>query len=231
MINFWNILFIVPIQTVLFYFAHLFNSLGIAIVILTLVIQLILIPLRLPSLKSAKKMQALKPHLDALKDKHKEDKMALMKAQSDLYKEHGISPFGGILPTLLSFPIIIALYQVLNQSLGAEGVNGGFLWLNLKKPDPYFILPLLVALFQWYLSKMMLPKENSQSASPKSSSNKKEGETSLEDSMVTMQRQMQFIFPVFSAFIVLSLPSGVGLYWLISLIFSVVQQKIINDRI
>lgn len=230
MIDFWQIFFIRPIEGSLFFLNGFLNNLGLAIIVLTLFIQIILVPLRLPSLKSAKKIQGLKPKLDELKTKHKDDKQALVKAQMDLYKTEGVSPLGGILPTLLSLPIIIALYQVLSRSLGNAVLNTQFLWLNLKKPDPLFILPILTAVLQWYLSKMMM-QTNPNIPSKKSSNTNSEKEPSLEDSMMTAQKQMQFLFPLFSAFLVLSLPSGVGLYWIISLVFAIVQQWFIERKL
>lgn len=221
MINLWQTFFIQPLEVSLIFLNGFLGNLGLAIVVLTIIIQLILVPLRMPSLKSAKKIQSLKPKLDELKEKHKEDKQALMKAQMDLYKAEGVSPLGGFLPTLLSLPIIIALYQVLSKSLGTASIGEQFLWLNLKKPDPYFILPALTAISQWFLSKMMMSQNQPAAVSPKANNT---SEPSLEDSMMAAQKQMQFLFPLFSAFLVLSLPSGVGLYWIISLVFAIVQQ-------
>lgn len=228
MFDIWNFVFIQPLSFSLSFLNGRLGNLGLAIIILTLIIQLILVPLRLPSLKSAKKMQSLKPHLDSLKEKHKEDKQALFKAQMDLYKEHNVSPWGGILPTLLSLPIVIALYQVLSRSLGQTGLETQFLWLNLRKPDPIFILPILTAILQFVSSKMMMPM--SQTTSTSANFAKDKG-PNIEDSMVMAQKQMQFLFPLFSAFLVLSLPSGVGLYWIISLVFAIVQQWWINKKL
>lgn len=224
MFNFWQVFFLNPIEFTLFFLNGLFNNLGLAIIILTIVIQILLTPLRLPALRSAKKMARLKPHLEALKEKHKEDKVALARAQMNLYKEHGISLWGGTLPTLLSIPIVIALYQVLAQSLQQKDIPLSFFWLNLSQPDPFYILPALVAVFQWFQSKQMLSEQiNLSQTKPK-----EKGKDSPEDAFVNVQKQMQFIFPLLSAFIVLGLPSGVGLYWLSSLIFSVIQQKVLN---
>lgn len=216
----WNTLVKSPIyQALIFLYGLLFNNLGLAIIALTLLIQLALSPLRITTLKTSKKMQELKPHMDGLKEKHKDDKAGLAKAQLELYQKHDISPLGGIVPTLLSIPIIIALYQVLLSSLQADnGLNTAFLWLNLAKSDPFFVLPILVAVTQWFSSRLMMPPASVSSTQ----------ESSLEESMAAMQKQMQFIFPIFSGVIVASLPSGVGLYWWVSLLFSIIQQKVVK---
>lgn len=216
----WNTLVKSPIyQTLIFLYGLLFNNLGLAIIALTLLIQLALSPLRISTLKTSKKMQDLKPHLDGLKEKHKGDQASLAKAQLELYQKHDISPLGGIVPTLLSIPIIIALYQVLLSSLQADnGLNTAFLWLNLAKSDPFFILPILVAGTQWFSTRLMMPPASMASTQ----------EPSFEGSMAAMQKQMQFIFPIFSGVIVASLPSGVGLYWWVSLLFSIIQQKVVK---
>lgn len=226
----WNTLIKAPINTALIFLYHaLFQNLGLAIIALTVLIQLILTPLRLPSLRTSKKMQELKPHLDGLKEKHKDDRATLVQAQLELYKKHGVNPLGGILPTLVSIPVIIALYQVLLGTLqSGSGLSTTFLWLNLAKSDPYFILPALVGVTQYFSSKLLMPAVNTQpTLKSQEGKEEKKGE-SLEESMAAMQNQMKFIFPLFSAFIVASLPSGVGLYWFVSLVFSIIQQKLIK---
>ncbi|PJA39178.1 hypothetical protein CO179_05720, partial [candidate division WWE3 bacterium CG_4_9_14_3_um_filter_39_7] len=96
----WNTIIKAPIVTTLLWLTNLTGSAGIAIILLTVIIQVIFIPLRVPSIKSSLKMKKIKPELDKLKDTHKGDKMAQGQAQMDLYKKHGINPWGGILPLL-----------------------------------------------------------------------------------------------------------------------------------
>ena len=104
-------------------------------------------------LKSSQKIRELKPELDKIKKKHKDDMRSLAQAQSELYKKHNVNAFGGILPTLLSIPIIIALYRVLLSTLGTmSDVSTSFLWLDVTTPDPFYILPLLVGGVQFVLS-------------------------------------------------------------------------------
>jgi len=146
-------------QILLFFYKFFGGNLGLSIVFLTLLVKLVLIPLVIPSLKSAKKMQDLKPHLDKLKDKH-QDKKALQQAQLDLYKEHGVNPMGGCLPQIVQILVLISLYQVFMKFLGQpsiEGiaVNSQFLYLDLNKPDKTYIMPILAGLTQFVFSLMM----------------------------------------------------------------------------
>jgi len=106
---------------------HIPGALGFALVILTVVIRLLVWPLMASQIKMTKKMADLKPHLDELKKKHKDDKKAMAGAQMALYKEHGVNPAGGCLPILIQFPILIALYQTIfaffNGPSGLVSIN------------------------------------------------------------------------------------------------------------
>lgn len=190
--NLWNQLMIWPIVNLLVAFYKLFEWLhfpgpmGWAVILLTIAIRLILYPLMGAQLKSTKKMAALKPHLDELSKKHKDDKTALQQAQLALYKEHGVNPAAGCLPLLIQMPVLIALYnvfwQVLNNGnlekvvsdlnavvyhpalkLGALDLT--FFGMNLGiKPSQYqthgywlLLIPLITAGLQYWQSKLMMP--------------------------------------------------------------------------
>ncbi len=227
----WNTLLKQPILTVLLWLSSFTGNFGLAIILLTILIQLVLLPFRLPQLKSSHKIRQLKPELDKLKEKHGKDKQALAKAQMELYKKHKVSPLGGLLPTLVSIPIILALYRVLLSTLGGDtGVDTSFLWLDVTKPDPYYILPLIVGGVQFVLSSMTLSATTNKKkdSNNKGTDNKKE--KGMEDMAQTMQSQMKFMFPAISAFITATLPAGVGLYWLTSTSFAIIQQKFVMKR-
>jgi YidC/Oxa1 family membrane protein insertase len=194
------------------------GALGIAIIIVTILIRLLVWPLMATQLKSAKKMADLKPHLDELKKKHKDDKQALAKAQMDLYKEHGVNPAGGCLPLLIQIPPMIAIYQVIysffsgpggldrinhvlyNQSWRLTEIpNLNFFGLNLAdKPSDFarvgtliLVVPVLTALLQLVQSRMMTPKVVP--VNKKDSKKEKQEKESMEDAMASMQGQMMFI--------------------------------------
>ncbi len=190
--NLWNQLLVWPIVNVLigfykiFEYLHIPGPLGFAIILLTIAIRLLLYPLMHAQLKSAKKMSDLKPHLDALNVKHKDDKQTLQKAQMELYKQHGVNPAAGCLPLLVQFPILIALYGVFSQVLGNGNLEklvtdiNQILYLplmKLSKLDLSFFgtnlgvkpsdfqthgwwllsIPLITGLLQWYQTKLMMP--------------------------------------------------------------------------
>lgn len=190
--NLWNQLLIWPIVNVLVTFYKLFEWLhvpgvmGFAIIGMTAFIRLLLYPLMQAQLKSAKKMSNLKPHLDALNAKHKDDKKKLQQAQLDLYKEHGVNPAAGCLPLLVQMPILFALYNVFYQVLGNGNLETlvaqmnqilylpllklttldlTFFGINLGlKPEAWatqgwwlLSVPVITGLLQFWQSKLMLP--------------------------------------------------------------------------
>lgn len=190
----WNQVFVWPIVNILIAFYKLFEwmhipgALGFAIILLTITIRLVLYPLMQAQLKSAKKMAKIKPHMDALNEKHKNDKQALQQAQLALYKEHGVNPAAGCLPLLFQFPVLIALYNVFYQVLNngnlvhlIEQLNAivyspalrltnldlTFFGINLGiKPSQWqshgvwlLAIPLITGLLQWYQTKLMMPTQ------------------------------------------------------------------------
>ncbi len=210
---------------ILLWLSHLTGNLGIGIIVLTILIQAVLLPLRIPSLKSSLKIKAIKPELDALKEQFKGNSMGLAQAQMELYKKNNINAFGGILPILLSIPIIIALYQVLLSTINTvQDVGMQFLWLDVTKPDQLFIIPILIGIAQFIASSQMMGAMPTKKAS---ADVKSQGP---EEMAQMMQGQMKYIFPVMSAFITASLPAGVGLYWLTSTLFAIIQQQVINTK-
>ncbi len=129
----FNTIFLAPLINleVLIYrmltFIHLPGALGFSIIILTVLIRILIWPVISSQLRSTRKMALLKPHLDELQKKHKGDKQAFASAQMALYKEHGINPAGGCLPSLIQLPTVIALYQTIlaafNGTAGLSRIN------------------------------------------------------------------------------------------------------------
>lgn len=219
MTEIWNFLFYQPIlKSLIFLYKLLGYNFGWAIISLTVLIRAALIPFMLPALRSARVLRDLKPELDGLKKKYK-DKKQLQREQLNLYKKHGINPAAGCLPYLLQFLILIALYRVFMHFIQTGKINSttvvmDFLWLNLAKPDPYYLLPILAGVSQLVLALMMNPK--------KTEKPKKESEEMAE----AMQKQMIFVMPLMTVVIAVKLPSGLALYWLTTTLFSIFQQKI-----
>lgn len=230
----FNQIVLEPIKAGLIFFYHLLgNNLGFAIIAVTLVIRFVLIPLTLPSLKSAKKIKDLKPQIDKLKELHGNDKQALQLAQMELYKKHQINPLAGCLPQIINLVVLIGLYNVLLAFLKSGQINGSeanlsFYWMNLGEPDKTFITPLLAGLTQFVLALMLMPAtsttaEKTLALQTKSKKDDKKAED-MENMAETMQTQMLYIMPIMTIFISIKFPSGLGLYWIVTTIFSVIQQ-------
>lgn len=251
----WNHILIWPILNALialnkgFSLLGLPGSFGLAIISLTILIRLLLYPLTAAQLKSAKKMQDLKPHLEALKAKHGQDKQKLAQAQMALYKEHGVNPAAGCLPLLVSLPIFIALYRVFWNVLGGdlaatlEQINKivYFPFLKLDHLDLYFFglnlaekpsnwqntgwwllsIPFITAVLYYLQVKMMAPAPVGKE-SPKP---KKEKEGGMEEAMLSFtQGPMNFFLPLMIGFFAYSFPIGLSLYWNTFTLLAIVQQ-------
>lgn len=205
-----------------------FGDFGVAIIILTVIIRLILFPVFQKSTRHQKQMQDLQPKLKKLQDQHKGNKAKQAEAMMSLYKEHKISPFSGFLMLLIQIPILIALYQVFSKILSPnflsslysfipapENISYSFLGLiNLAEKN--IIIVILAAAAQYFQAKLSLQK------TPTASQNLAPVER--------MGRNMVYIGPALTGFILLSLPSALGLFWIVGSIFSIGQQIIINKE-
>lgn len=252
----FNLIFLGPIINLLvlifqgLQLLHLPGALGFSIIILTILIRIMVWPFMTSQIKATKKMADLKPHLDVLKQKHKDDKQALASAQMALYKEHGVNPAGGCLPALIQIPVFIALYQSIINILPGSGGNiahinsllyfpqfklpqaldPNFLGLNLGvKPSEFgsfgvhlLLIPILTALLTFIQSKMALPKpvKHYPSDSPKEEK-EKEG---MADSMSQVQSQMVYMMPLMIGYFAFSFPVGLAIYWNTYTIAGIIQQ-------
>ncbi len=207
------------------------HDLGVAIVILTLLLKLILWPLSQKALKSQRALQVIQPKIKELQEKYKDDKQRMAKELMDLYKKEQVSPFSSFVPILIQLPILIALYQVLIKSLGAETLGGlysfvynpehlntiSFGILNLSQKN--LVLAVLAGLAQFIQSKMMIQQQ------PPKEVVKKPG--AKDEAMLgMMNKQMLYFMPAFTVFIGATLPAGLTLYWLVSTVLMIVQQWI-----
>lgn len=237
----WNNLLYYPlINLLIFFYKTTFGNLGLAIIALTLVTRFILLPLTWPSLKMAFKQKELKPELDKLKEKYKDDKQKLAAEQMALMKKNGLNPMAGCLPQVAQVVVLIALYQAFMQVLNV-GLNGmttlngflylpflhfgpqeilhtQFLYLDLTKSDPYMLLPGLAGASQFWLSKMMMPVISKEEKLAKKAADKPD------DMMYNMQQQMLFLAPLMTVLFGWKLPSGLVLYWFLTTLFSLGQQ-------
>lgn len=251
-INIFDAIFFGPLVNLLVLIFKLLESagipgaLGFSIIIVSIIVRFLIWPFTSSQVKSSQKMAALKPHMDELKRKHKDDKSAFAAAQMALYKEHGVNPSGGCLPALIQLPIFIAIYQVILNAFTDLGKINSLLyseWLHLDKiPDPNFfglnlaskptefmngavlfiLIPLVTALLTFVQSKMMLPKTPKirKDDTPKE---KKEKE-GIEDAMSGIQTQMVYLMPVMIGYFTFQFPIGLAIYWNIFTIMGIIQQ-------
>lgn len=227
-------------------FIHVPYALGFSIILLTIAIRFLLYPLMTSQLKASKKMQDLAPHISKVKDKHKGDAKRQQQEMMKLYKEHGVNPVAGCLPVLIQFPILIALYSVLNKIVTLNGntivteINKiiYFDFLKLKTPwDQLFfgiplgqnpshlittlgsivlLVPVLTAVLQFLQTKMMMAK---------SQANEQKKDKSKEADFATaFQKQSLYIFPAMIGFFSYQFPIGLSLYWNTFTIFGILQQ-------
>ncbi|MBI2011459.1 YidC/Oxa1 family membrane protein insertase [Candidatus Daviesbacteria bacterium] len=255
----FNTVFLAPLINLLVFLINTLQYLGIpgalgfSIIILTLLIRLVTWPAISRQLKSAKKMADLKPHMDELKKKHAGDKQAFAKAQMQLYKEHGVNPAAGCLPTLIQFPILIALYQAIfaffSGPSGLKQINEMLYFPVMKlssPPDPNFLginltykpaefvqhgyllllIPLLTAVLTFIQSKMIMPKPVKKYPSdlPKEMKEKEKAE----DAMSAIQGQMVYMMPVMIGFFSWQFPTGLSVYWNMFTLIGIIQQYLLS---
>jgi YidC/Oxa1 family membrane protein insertase len=194
-----------PILFLLKFFHGYVHNWGVAIILLTLFIKLLTFYPTQRSLLSAKKMQKLAPKMNAIRKKYENDRQRQSVETMNLYKAHGVSPFGGCLPSLIQMPIWIALYSTLNYAVELYRAPFIFHIHDLTDKDPYYITPLLMGGVMFLQMRM----------SPASPDNQQQQ---------TMQVMMPIMFTAFS----LVLPSGLALYMLTSYLIGIVQQLYIN---
>ncbi|NCN52903.1 membrane protein insertase YidC [Candidatus Wolfebacteria bacterium] len=219
-----------PFLNILVYFYNTiaFQDLGLAIIFLTLFIRIVLFPFFYSGEKNRILLQKLQPELKKIQDNHKNDKEKQAQAMMELYKEHDVNPFSGILILFIQLPILIALYRVFLSGLTPEIFD--HLYSFVSKPEilntsllglinlteKNILVVGLAAVVQYIQGQLALPKV------------KKGQELSSPEKI---GRQMVFFSPIITIVILVNFPSAVGLYWLVTGIFSVGQQIYINKML
>ena len=196
----WLTVIAYPLFWVLAWLHKLVGNWGYAIILLTILIKAAFYPLSAASYRSMGKMKVLAPKLQRLKEQYGDDRQRLHQAMMELYKTEKINPLGGCLPIAVQIPVFIALYWVLLSSIELRQAPF-ILWIHdLSKPDPYYILPILMGLSMILQSRL----------SP----------TPPDPIQARMMQLMPIIFSVFFFFF----PAGLVLYWLVNNIISIAQQ-------
>ncbi|MGI6226987.1 MAG: YidC/Oxa1 family membrane protein insertase [Peptococcales bacterium] len=189
-----------------------FPSYALAIIFLTILLKIALYPLSVKQMESMKGMQVIQPKVQEIQKKYKNDKEKMNKAIMELYQEHNINPAAGCLPLLVQMPILIGLFTALRDYAFEPAAHAKFFWIsNLSQPDPYYILPVLVAAATFLQSKISTPQTGN----------------SATNSTTTM---MLYFMPLFIGYISMKFAAGLALYWVVFNLLSALQQYLINKK-
>ncbi|PYP90664.1 MAG: hypothetical protein DMG65_10725 [Candidatus Angelobacter sp. Gp1-AA117] len=193
-------------------YERMIHNWGWAIVFLTIVINLALLPLRISSMKSSLKMQKIQPQVKAITEKYKRYSLTdprraqMQQEMSELYKREGVNPVGGCFPLLLQMPFLFAFYSMLGNAIELRHAN--WVWIHdLAAPDPLHILPILI-IVTMFITQRSTPQAGMDPA---------------------QQKMLQIVTPVMMGVISWNLSSGLGIYWAISNILGWIQQVGINQ--
>jgi len=197
---------------------------GIAVIVFTLLIRVALYPVTAYGVRAQKAMVDLQPKIDKIKEQFKDNKQEQGRATLALYKQEGVNPFAGIFPLLIQLPIFIALFQLFGRGIDSERLE--MLYSFVPNPgtiDPTFLgilnlgeASLIVALFAGVFQFI----QSKQAAPPRS---KKKPKKDGPDFASMMQTQMIYIFPLFTVFIVARFPAALGVYWIVTSLFTIGQ--------
>ena len=183
------------------------NNWGWAIIVLTLLVKIALMWFSNKSYVSMAKMRALAPKMQALKEKHGDDRMAMSQAMMQLYRDEKVNPMAGCLPILIQMPIFLALYWMIVESIELRHAPW-LLWIkDLSAMDPWFILPIFMG-----VTMVVQQRLNPEPSDP-------------------MQAKMMKIMPIIFAVFMLFFPAGLVLYWTANNLFSMAHQHFVNKRI
>jgi YidC/Oxa1 family membrane protein insertase len=197
---------VVPLLQALKWLYGYIGNYGWAIIVLTVLINLVMFPLRHKSLVSMRKMQLIQPQVKAIQERYANLKItdpARQKMNTEvmnLYREKGANPAAGCVPMLLTMPVLFAFYSMLSQAIELRGADFGFWIHDLSQKDPYFVTPLLMGVTMFW-QQWMAPTSTDQ-----------------------MQQRMMLIMPVVFTALFLGFPSGLAIYYLVSNVFQIGQQ-------
>lgn len=177
------------------------GSYGLAIILLTVIIKMLLYPLTVKQVKSMKAMQELSPKMKKIQEKYKDNPQVMQQKIGALYQEAGVNPLAGCLPLLIQMPILMGMYYALFNFTYPSVEAAKFLWLpSMSEADPLYILPILSALTTFLQQKMTTTEMNQQ------------------------MKIMMTVMPLFIGWISLSFPSGLVLYWVTMNVVQIAQQ-------
>lgn len=210
---------------------------GVAVIVLTVIVKLILFPLSTKAVRTQIKMKMIQKPLDEIKEKYKDKKEEMGRAMLDLYKENKINPFSGILVMFIQIPVILALYWIFLRS-GLPSIDSSLLYSFVHNPEQVnmnflgimnigesksIVLALLAAVTQHLQARFSFPKQEKKPDGQKTSFQ--------EDMMRGMSVQIKYVMPIFIFFVAYNLISVAALYWTVSNIFAIGQELYIRSHI
>jgi YidC/Oxa1 family membrane protein insertase len=210
--GFWSQWFVLPLSKFIISVAHLFwNSYGLAIIITTIIVRLVLMPLMAKQVKSSRAMQELQPKIKELQSKYsskdQNTQKKLQEEQMKLFQQNHVNPLAGCLPILIQMPILFAFYQAIMRT--EEIKTQSFLWFQLGVHDPFYILPVIAAVTTFLQQKIMMGRMGNNNP---------------------QMAMMIYVFPIMIAIPAFYFPSALALYWVVGNIFMIFQTYIIYEK-
>ncbi|MFH0846357.1 MAG: YidC/Oxa1 family membrane protein insertase [Patescibacteria group bacterium] len=234
--NIFNIFFFNPIYNGLILLIDNFSwvDMGIAVILITLVVKILMLPLTKKSIKLQLQTKKIEPQLKEIKEKYSDNKEEQARLIMDLYKENDLNPLAGIFIMFIQIPVIFALYFVVLKG-GLPEVNTDILYSFINAPEHInilflglinmteksLILALLAGISQYIQISLILPKMK-----PTDPNNR----NFKDDLAKSMSLQMKFVMPILITFISYHLPSAIALYWITSNIFTVLQEFFVKRK-
>lgn len=220
-------------------------NIGLALILTTLVVRILMIPLYRASIKSQREIAIIQPILKELQTKYKDDRQKLSEEMLKAYKEHNVNPFAGILLLFVQIPILIAIYNVSLNIFKPENYPALYSFITL--PDSFnptfwgllnvadsknIILALLVGISQYYQIKLIMKR--TQPVKPKETKNSKKKKSDQLDELdfaTTLNKQMMFLMPILVTGFAYSLPAAMSLYWITTTLFTIGQEFILIKEV
>ncbi|WP_231133298.1 YidC/Oxa1 family membrane protein insertase [Capillibacterium thermochitinicola] len=180
---------------------------GMAIILLTLLVKVVLFPFTLSQIRSMEGLKKIQPEMKKIQEKYKHNPEEQQRKVMELYQKHKVNPFGGCLPLLLQLPILFALFNVLRvpENYNLDFTNAYFLTMDLTKSHSYWLLAAISGLTSYLQQKMTTVSTTDPS-----------------------QSTLMYVMPVFMGYVTYTLKAGIGVYWVASTVIGIVQQWIIT---
>ncbi|MCK9577926.1 YidC/Oxa1 family membrane protein insertase [bacterium] len=233
--TFFHVALYQPMLNILILLYLFAKDFGLAVILLTILIKILTHPINKKAIESQKKMLEIQPKIKELQEKYKDDQQRMAIEVMSLYKLHKFNPFAGIGMLFIQLPIIWALFQVFLVGFDLEKIKASFypfvsvassinpnFFAIADLSHPSIPLTILTALVQYYQIKTNAPAPKKE-LTPEG----KGKEPEIQD---IMQKQMTFLVPIITFVVLFNLPSAVALYWMVSSLLSVIEQKMIYKK-